>query len=397
MKFFFGRAARELFLCAVFLCAVFIPAYRASADSTSCNLAKDAIDSASRLRGLRIKQPVPCLIHDKPEVRAYILETIRTQLPPERLANEELLFKALGFIPEDFNYTDGIVELYLSQIGGYYDPKKNHFVMAGWMPTLLQTTVAVHELTHALQDQYYDLESVIDSKINNSDLLLARSALVEGDATAVMTDYMMSLTGQPGIAAQADVNSLMLQNVVSVQLIGAAQNVPQSLQMLLIFPYTSGLRFAHELLRSGGYKAIDAAFSRLPDSTEEILHPEKYLAREKSFQRISREDVLAGAKEEVRHEDVVGEFGINALLGTFIQDKAQVARAGAGWGGDTVLVVADASGKKSVRWKTLWDTPTDAKEFWTEMEQMKKARQASPWEITARLEGKAVMLQVLRR
>ena len=180
----------------------------------------------------------------------------------------------IGFIPLDFNYQQGLIDLYLSQLGGYYDPEKRHFVMAAWMPVMLQTTIAVHELTHALQDQYFNLATFTDQNKYTSDQLMARSALVEGDATLVMLDYQRRLMGQAGLESDKSVSGVMLQNIIGASMMAPMANVPSSLQNLLIFPYTSGLRFAHEFLKDGGYKRLDKIFRSPPRSTEEILHPE---------------------------------------------------------------------------------------------------------------------------
>ena len=329
-----------------------------------CSFAQSAIADASRIRGLKQKKKVSCLAHNRDQVKQYLLSAINEKIPAQKLENEQTIYRALGFVPRDYNYKDGIIELYLSQIGGYYDPEKKHFVMAAWMPAMLQTTVAVHELTHALQDQYYDLEHFMDSKTMDTDMLFARSALVEGDATAVMTDYSRELFGQGSLSAEASVQNLMLQNVVGASLIGAGNNIPPSLQFMLIFPYTSGLRFAHTLLKQGGYPAVDEAFKRPPRSTEEILHPDKYFKDAADFKEVTEADLLVATGEggKVVYGDVLGEFAISALLSGLLPAKSQAIEAAAGWAGDRVGIVEQA-GKERVVWLTFWDSAGDAEEF----------------------------------
>ena len=185
----------------------------ASADlgarEADCKIAKMAIEEASKIRGLGIRKVVPCVVQTKEEVKGYLLGTLVSKLPKRKLANEALVYSTIGMIPKSFNYETGLVDLYVSQIGGYYDPDRKRFVMAGWMPALFQTTVAIHEQTHALQDQYFNLETFVDPKLENGDILLARSALVEGDATAVMIDYNRKLAGQASIAQEKDVHTVL--------------------------------------------------------------------------------------------------------------------------------------------------------------------------------------------
>lgn len=348
-----------------------------TAPAPSCAIADTAIHDVSRIRQLKIKGNVPCLVRDKTQIKEYLLQEIAERIPPKKLQMEALVYRALGLIPEEYDYAKGIVDLYMNQIGGYYDPKRHHYVMAAWIPTMLQTTIAVHELTHALQDQYFDLRKFIDDKSENSDELLARTALVEGDATAVMMDYARGLMGQGPIAKEQSVESIMLQNVMGVSLM-AGKDVPQSLQLIMIFPYTSGLRFAHHLLRQGGYIKADEAFKQPPRTTEEILHPEKYLSGKADF--VTFEDSSLGQNSPFKaaksvFRDTMGEFVISALLSTHLEDKSMAAQAAAGWGGDRVGVYENALEKpEGIIWKTYWDTDLDAQEFYSAYIEVLKKR-----------------------
>jgi len=344
---------------------VFLPSFPLYAQTDYCNIAKTAIKDASRLRGLAQKKQVPCLVHDRDKVKDYLLTTISTKLPEGKLKMEEYVYKSLGMVPDKFDYEHGLVDLYLSQIGGYYDPEKKHFIMAAWMPAILQTTVAVHELTHGLQDQYFDLEKLIDAKLDNGDVLLARSALVEGDANIVMLDHARELAGQGRLVKEKDVDSFLMQNIVGLSLMAGMSQVPESLQMVLIFPYTSGVRFVHFLQQHGGYVTVNKAFSRLPRSSEEILHPEKYMAETPDFKEFSEADLLAfGAKPagKLIYQDTMGEFSISALLGNYVKDKRLSSQAASGWGGDRIFVYEE-EGERSLYWLSNWDSEKDAEEF----------------------------------
>ncbi len=342
------------------------PSWAKDEKGEQCTIATTAISDASRIRKLQIKKSVPCLVHQKEQVKGYLLHAVDTKIPAVKLQMEAFVYQTVGIIPENFDYQNGIIELYLNQIGGYYDPEKKHFVMAGWLPAMLQTTIAVHELTHALQDQYFNLETFMDEKRFNGDELLARSALVEGDATAVMIDYTRRTLGQPGIENDENVASMMMQNVVGSSLVSSLQTVPQSMQNLLIFPYTSGLRFTHFALRKGSYEAVNEIFRRPPRSTEEILHPEKYFVAAPDFERIPGASLkpAQAPSAELKYEDVLGEFTISTMLANFTADKPAAAAAAAGWGGDTAAVFDDAANnRRFLVWQTNWDTAKDAEEF----------------------------------
>jgi hypothetical protein len=121
-------------------------------DVSLCALTDEALKHASEVRELKPLSAVPCVVEDKAAVTQFLQDTIREDLPPQKLAMEELAYRAIGLIPDSFDYQHGLVEFLVGQIGGYYNPKKKLFVMAGWLPASVQQGVAVHELTHALQE-----------------------------------------------------------------------------------------------------------------------------------------------------------------------------------------------------------------------------------------------------
>ena len=330
-----------------------------------CTIAGGAFTQAVSIRKLDKRQEVPCFVHDKARVRKDLLETIQHKMPKQKLELEGLAYQVLGFVPEGYDYQRGIIDLYLENLGGYYDPEKNHFVMAGWLPAILQTPVAVHELTHALQDQHFDLDRFMDAG-QPSDQLFARLSLVEGDATAVMVDYARGLVGQPPIAAQANVDALMAQNIIGSAAVSTMSAVPESLKMMLIFPYTSGLRFVHHFLRDGGYEHVSEMFRVPPRSTEEILHPEKYggspdfqIPTVAEVQQFSPIGVLT-----TQYTDTIGEFAIRALLSAGGGKKPQIIKASIGWDGDLLyLGKSQKATERYLFWSTRWSSPEDAAEF----------------------------------
>jgi hypothetical protein len=324
------------------------------AESSLCKVAKSALSAAVTIRGLRSRGSVPCTLHNKEEVRSYIKRKIEVEYPKVKLDNEEYVMKVLGFIPEDFNYSEEILKLYLSQIGGYYEPTTKSYVMAAWLPEMMQAPIAVHELTHALQDQTFDLKSFYDEKNSAS----ARAALVEGDATAVMSDYGAKLVGGEPLAKLPSVENLIAQQVMGVGVAMGTSSAPTSVKFQLIFPYTSGLRFVHHLLRKDGYRAVNAAFKEPPLSTEQILHPEKYLKEPPVI--IPRSSLVSDEKDA--YFDTLGEFFISLLLAEHIGDQGMVSEAAKGWGGDTIALESIEK-EKILTWVTSWDTQKDATQF----------------------------------
>ena len=328
-----------------------------------CDVSREAAKIASQIRGLRLKHEVPCSVESKDEVRRYLLHAIATKLPEGRLKQEEITYQALGMIPPDYDYKEGLLKLLTSQLAGYYDPEKDRYVMANWIPASMQTAIAVHEMTHALQDQYFELDDILNHDKFSSDELMARSAYIEGDATAVMSDYSRSLMGAPSVTNSDSVKSEIAMSVLSFNMLAGLEDIPYSLKTLVTFPYTSGFGFTHSLLREGGYKAIDKGFKRFPRSTEEILHPEKYRSEQADFQKLKPAQHPDAPKDTPPlYTDSWGEFGTSSLLSSYFKDKTRASEAASGWGGDTIALY-EHNGSHFVTWVTAWDTAEDASEF----------------------------------
>jgi mRNA-degrading endonuclease YafQ of YafQ-DinJ toxin-antitoxin module len=330
----------------------------------SCKVADNAISIARDYRSLNLKAKVPCNIRNKKQVERFLQETIRKEIPEEKLKGEELLGKALGLLPKDFKYKEELINLYLSQLGGYYDPKTKSYTMASWIPEMMQSAIAVHELTHALQDQHFDLEKIVNNHSLTTDAQLARSALVEGDATIVMLDYELVKKGQPKLKDLESIEPFIIQQTLAMSLSSDFATYPDSLKYSLMFPYISGMRFVHSLLRNGGLKAVNKAFIKLPRSTEEVLHPEKYFSSKADFTVINQKDLLnqyGFNSAKVVHSEVLGEF-MHSLLLADVLSKTESSLAGAGWGGDLALIL-ERNKRQYLLYRLILDTKLDKKEF----------------------------------
>jgi hypothetical protein len=277
---------------------------------------------------------------------------------------EELAFRAVGLIPDDFNYGKRLVDFLVSQIGGYYDPKEKRFVMAAWLPGSIQHGVAVHELTHALQDQHFGLRKLLNPKAGTTDSDLAISALIEGDASAVMFDEQSRRASNIKLQEMPSVDSLLLFQVLGLNFGAEGGEVPDALKGILIFPYTSGLRFVHALLLKGGYAEINKAYASPPKTSREILHPDEFLAA--SFTpSIPEPSELPSYSQENKPEylDTLGEFAISGILSAVPSSKPNAALAAKGWVGDRLAVFPSREGVRGVSWVTRWESERDAQEF----------------------------------
>ena len=237
---------------------------------------------------------------------------------------------------------------------GYYDPKTQHFYLADWIELDGQRPVMAHELTHALQDQHFDLRRFEKWPDGDSDAELAAHALVEGDASLAMMLYVMrDLKRAAGMLRSASASSPQLDRA------------PRALRESLVFPYDKGLEWATLVYKRGGWPAVSAAYKELPQSTEQILHVEKYLAREAPV-KIELADLSSslGAGWKRIDSDVNGEWGYYLVLDQFLKDDRRSRRAAAGWAGDRyALYEHTRKGTTALVHVSAWDTEQDAEEF----------------------------------
>jgi hypothetical protein len=328
-----------------------------------CAVTGRALTEAAKLRALTPQAAVPCVVHSRAEIERFLRETIAKKFPKETLAMEETWYRALGIVPDDYPYEQGIVQAYVQQIGGYYDPEKKRFVMLDTMPGQLQAPVAVHELTHALQDQRFGLTRFLDPKERESDELMARAALVEGDATAIMQEFM---TGKGDKASKGP---------SEVTFPESAAKIPETLERILLFPYLDGLTFVRHVQRFGGMSAINAAFSNPPKTSREVLHPEQYVNRSYLPQELPEDFVERPVGKGTRmYGDTVGEFATSALLGSALSSKQRGATCAEGWRRDRVVIFSEEAGTRFVSWMSEWDSKDEAVEFEECYREMLKVR-----------------------
>jgi len=312
------------------------------------------------IRGLAAKAPIRPRVLDEAGLMASLREHFDRDNPPAVIAATERLYKALGMLPDDASLKDLYLKLLGSQVAGFYDPdEKALFVVSrsGGLGPAEQVTFA-HELDHALQDQNFGLKKLGTSVADQGDRSLARLSLAEGDATLLMSDW-----------AQAHFTPVQMLQLLQTS-VDPAQNavltsMPPILRDQLLFPYTSGLAFVEGLWATGGWSAVDSAYATPPDSTEQIMHPEKFVAHEQPATIEIPDDLAArlGAGWRADMQDTMGEFGLLGWLsrGGGVSDSVASAAA-AGWAGDRVVLVSHGA-TFGLAVQTTWDTTADAAEF----------------------------------
>jgi hypothetical protein len=310
------------------------------------------------IRGLEPKEPVANRFLDEAALKEELRSSFEEDNPPEVIAGQQALYERLGLLPPDADLESLVLELLGESVAGFYDPDTKALTIverSGAFGPLEKTTLA-HEFTHALQDQYFGLDSLDFDDTSQGDRSLARLSLVEGDATLLMT-----LWAQQHLTPEELLELIRQSSDPEGQAL--LDRLPPVLVAQTLFPYTEGLEFVAALYQQGGYDAVDDAFRDPPDSTEQVIHPEWYLQRDDPV-AVDLPDAAGGLGEgwKERISDTLGELNVRlwadeSLASTDAEDAAE------GWDGDRIALYENDGDAWAIAWVTAWDSDDDADEF----------------------------------
>jgi hypothetical protein len=393
----------RLTLCLLLILGLSLGAEALAQETTASDLLKtsdEMLQTAARLRGLEPKAPIKQGVKNKAEISQFLNERIQSDYSQGDLEREGKMLKKLGLIPADTNYKEFVMKLLTEQVGGYYDPSQKTFFIASWLPSAEQKPVMIHELTHALQDQYFDVGQILkeDRAVQNDDRTLAHEALMEGDGMVVMIQYLLEPLNRhfSKLKDLAQISSMQSQFPVLA-------SSPPYLRALLLFPYGYGASFLqYSWTHNPSWEAVNKIYSDLPASTEQIMHPEKYFTNRDMPKPVNAENLAAklGSNWKVTYKNVMGEFSLGLLLSLhFTEEKSR--RVASGWSGDQVLLLENKEGKDSVLVSTVWDTAEDAEKFYSAMDEWFRQHYANTQRINETPTGFSVIqngeVSILRR
>jgi hypothetical protein len=322
---------------------------------SSPDVLKRLVDSlqapVERVTGLHFKSPPRSALRSRGQVRDYLIRKLDQELPSPRMQGLQTAYRLFGLLPDTLELRSLLLDLYTEQVAGFYDPDSaTLFGVAGADPTQLRLVLA-HEMVHALQGQYLPLDSILHATANN-DRLTAAQAVLEGQATLVSIDV---LAPNQDVSSSPEFWELYREQVQQQQSsMPVYAKAPLIVREALIFPYLAGAEFMHWWKESGRDSVPYGP--RMPVSTEQILHPDRYARGDAPVP-------LAFAKDSgVMHEDVLGENEIRVLLAVLAgSDDVQTVMP-IGWGGDHYRVFA-APGGPALVWYVAWDDQRSADRF----------------------------------
>jgi len=350
------------FLCALFLTTLWLPCgatlraqQAATAPTTALHpkvsnaefsaAADEVLQEVSKITGLKLLTPLKKTLRSRDEIRAYVIREMDDEKNPAERYGETKSAEAFGLIPKGFDLDTFMVDLLTEQIAGLYDPKAREFYIADWIPLEDQRMVMAHELTHALQDQHFQIEAWGKAARPNDDAELAREAVLEGSAMAAMIDYLLKGTGRSVEDLPAFDPSAFAGDLSKTPKL---QQAPEFLKDALTFPYFAGLTFSVAVLKPAGWNGLSAVFAKPPLSTQQIMHPALYkLGRAPVVVSIPSTEKLLGSDWVKIDENLMGEFGWKEILKQFL-DEERATPLAAAWDGDRYVLYQQKQTKKLI-------------------------------------------------
>lgn len=328
--------------------AAFIFCIIANTDSSHAEVGKgDEVNEHAKkiaaIHQLVLKKPVKHMVLSKKKLLSRIKELVFIDYTREEIIDEGRMMVRLGLFPAGTDYQETIFQLLEEQVVGLYDTHSGELLLVDYLPDIMQDTTVDHEITHAVQDQNFNLKFLMKRRKGEGDKKYAVSAVFEGDAL-IMEEMFMG-GGLPDSLTPEGIENMM---VSMSDKSSKVFKVPSNIRKSLFFPYSYGYVFMKKVFKQGGYNAVNSVLADPPESTEQIIHPGAYFNDddpEKVSFKIPSE-VLSHYR--VAMENVMGEFSLKVWLEEFI-DPLEAGLAADGWEGDWYYFLwpkSDKIGKK---------------------------------------------------
>jgi hypothetical protein len=316
-----------------------------------------------KITGWKATRKVPAAYITRDKLRQFLDSRLKKEVKPEDVAIEEQILEMFGLVPRGFDLRKSTVDLISEQAAAFYDYNaRKLFVLENNESALERRVTLAHELAHALADQRFSLRKYIRNGMQSDDMATARQAVVEGQATWLMWAYLNVRNGK-----EAAVPIEILANAHLTAESGAAgfpvlAGSPLYLRESLIFPYTRGLLFQNEIHKTLGQKSFTEVFTRPPDSTQQILHPENWTSAVK-LETIQPPAIPDAKRHRLRAEGTVGEFDHQILVRQYVDEQSADGVAPLWRGGAYRLYHRKKSGKPLLAYASSWDKPETAARY----------------------------------
>lgn len=315
--------------------------------------------------GVKFKTPPRLETRSRDQVREFLLLKLKEPAVQKQFGEAEATYKVLGLIPDTMHLADFFVRVLTEQVMGYYDPKTKVLYMVEGAPEEYAGLTLMHELVHALQDQYANLDSLQRIE-GDDDRASAVQAIIEGQATYEQI-YIMA-GGNGNIAAQLPGGMESMRE--AIRQAQATQPVFSSAPIViregLLFPYINGFDYVRRFKQR---KRAGFPLDSMPASTEQLMHEGAFFGTPPDVPSVV---TLPPIANQVAQNNF-GEFGTRLFIYQHTRDQDRSIRASNGWDGDRYAIVKTPQGNGIV-WASVWDTPGDAAEFMSAIDQVMSKR-----------------------
>lgn len=298
---------------------------RAAVDQTSTDPSFSQIDAIvktlSEITGLTEKHAVPYGRMSKRQLRQFLNKRIKKTLKPDEIRADELSLKMFGLVPQNFDLKKSTIDLLTEQAAAFYDYDEKKLFLLDDPDSNAdgETTTLAHELSHALADQYFNLEHFMEDTPSNDDENLAHTAVVEGQASWLMIAYELKHAGQNPVPTTEMLKSVADSGEASMSDYPVLKNSPLYIQQSLLFPYSQGTMFFDAVYHKLGKAAFAEVFTHPPANSSQIIHPDRYFSHEKptepafpKFEQQGKEvtgrDVTDGSMGEFDHQILLQQY-----------------------------------------------------------------------------------------
>jgi hypothetical protein len=326
-----------------------------------CGEANTIAVELTKISGMKLHRPVPCDFITKEKINDFLKKRVKEVAKPEEIRAEELTLKKFGLVPQDFDLAKTTIDLMTEQAAAFYDYDRKKLFITETTPIETQEPVLAHELSHAIADQNFNLGRFIKEGRKSDDGAAARLAVMEGQATWLMSEFLARKTGQTLKDSPALVSMMSTLSENGAGQYPVFDSAPLYERVTLIFPYTKGMLFQNAVFQRAGLEAFAQVFRKPPISTQQVLHPEKYFDMVKPSEPELPEFKARGFKGLVG--GTLGELEHGILLEQYVS-KERAAALATHWRGSSFELQENRKAARVVLlYAVEWDTADAAREY----------------------------------
>jgi hypothetical protein len=317
----------------------------------------------SDITGLPFTRPVPYGVMTKDQLRRYLEKRLHQTSKPADFRAEELVLKLLGLVPGDFDLRQNTIDLLTEQAAAFYDyNKKRLFILEGSGQDAEQQVALIHELAHAMADQHFPLARFINEGLRSDDASTARQAVMEGQASWLMTAYLSKQSGGPAEVTQSTLELMTTELAGTAGDYPVLSKAPPYIRESLVFPYTAGMLFQDAVFRKMGRESFSQVFLHPPLSTQQIMHPDRYFAH--VLPRIPDLPRVPEQREFHKLTDgTLGELDFRILLSQYTGKEEGERMAAHFAGGSYELLEHKHDRHPVLAFASTWDSEESARQF----------------------------------